>query len=104
MPVEVATEISKRMNLLLWSMGSGPGCDALYLFAEDILGSNRSLMPRHAKVYRNFAVEFDKLQKERIKAFSEYITDVKSGAYPEEAHVVRMPPAELLAFGAGLKQ
>jgi 3-methyl-2-oxobutanoate hydroxymethyltransferase len=37
-PVEVANEISKRVNILLWSMGSGPGCDAQYLFAEDILG------------------------------------------------------------------
>jgi 3-methyl-2-oxobutanoate hydroxymethyltransferase len=103
-PVEVATEISKRLKLLLWSMGSGPGCDAQYLFAEDILGTNRGHMPRHAKVYRNFAAEFDKLQKERVSAFSEYIADVKSGAYPEECHVVRMPQAELLNFTEGLKQ
>ena len=102
-PVEVATEISKRTKLLLWSMGSGPGCDAQYLFAEDILGTNRGHMPRHSKVYRNFATEFDRLQKERIKAFLEYIADVKSGAYPEESHIVRMPPQELLAFSAGLR-
>jgi 3-methyl-2-oxobutanoate hydroxymethyltransferase len=38
-PVEVASEISRRTSLLLWSMGAGPGCDAQYLFAEDILGS-----------------------------------------------------------------
>jgi 3-methyl-2-oxobutanoate hydroxymethyltransferase len=103
-PVEVAAEISKCTKLLLWSMGSGPGCDAQYLFAEDILGANRGHMPRHSKVYRNFSAEFDKLQSERIKVFSEYIADVKSGVYPEESHVVRMPPAELLAFGAGLKK
>jgi 3-methyl-2-oxobutanoate hydroxymethyltransferase len=103
-PVEVATEISKRTNLLLWSMGSGPGCDAQYLFAEDILGTNRGHMPRHAKVYRNFAAEFDKLQRERVKAFSEYIVDVRSGNYPEERHLVRMPPAELSAFGESLKE
>ncbi len=101
-PVEVATEISKRTKLLLWSMGSGPGCDAQYLFAEDILGTNRGHMPRHAKVYRYFAAEFDKLQAERINAFSEYIADVKSGAYPEETHVVRLPPAELLVFSEAL--
>ena len=104
MPVEVATEMSKRTKLLLWSMGSGPGCDAQYLFAEDVLGANRGHMPRHSEVYRNFAAEFDKLQRERVKAFSEYIADVESGAYPAESHVVRMPSAELLAFGAGLKQ
>ena len=104
MPVEVATEISKRTKLLLWSMGSGPGCDAQYLFAEDVLGANRGHMPRHSKVYRNFAAEFDKPQRERVKAFSEYIADAESGAYPEQSHVIRMPSAELLAFGAGLKQ
>lgn len=103
-PVEVATEISKRTKLLLWSMGSGSGCDAQYLFVENVLGANRGHMPRHSKAYRNFAAEFDKLQRERVNAFSEYIADVKSGAYPEESHVVRMPSAELLAFSAGLKQ
>jgi 3-methyl-2-oxobutanoate hydroxymethyltransferase len=102
-PVEVATEISKRTNLLLWSMGSGPGCDAQYLFAEDILGTNRSHIPRHSKVYRNFTSEFDRLQRERINAFSEYIADVKSGKYPEERHLVRMPPAELVDFSVGLE-
>lgn len=97
-PVEVASEISRRVGILLWSMGAGPGCDAQYLFAEDILGTNRGHMPRHSKVYRNFAAEFDRLQAERVAAFREYIADVASGAYPEEGHVVRMSPEELAAF------
>ncbi len=101
-PVEVASEISKRLKLLLWSMGSGPGCDAQYLFAEDILGANRGHMPRHAKVYRNFAAEFDRLQQERVAAFREYVADVRSGAYPQDKHVVRMAEAEQAAFTAGL--
>jgi 3-methyl-2-oxobutanoate hydroxymethyltransferase len=99
-PVEVATEISKRLDLLLWSMGSGSGCDAQYLFAEDILGSNRGHMPRHSKVYRNFAAEYDRLQQERIKAFKEYVDDVNTGTYPEDKHVVRMDKGE---FGKFLK-
>ena len=97
-PVEVASEISKRVGLLLWSMGAGAGCDAQYLFAEDILGTNRGHMPRHSKVYRNFAAEYDRLQAERIAAFREYIADVASGAYPEDRHVLKMDPAELQAF------
>jgi 3-methyl-2-oxobutanoate hydroxymethyltransferase len=55
-------------------------------------------MPRHAKVYRNFAAEFDRLQQERISAFKEFIADVNSGAYPEDKHVVRMEKAELNKF------
>lgn len=102
-PVEVATEISRRVDLLLWSMGAGPGCDAQYLFAEDILGSNRGHMPRHSKVYRNFAAEYDRLQAERIAAFREFISEVNSDAYPEEKHLVKMNPVELAAFRAALK-
>jgi 3-methyl-2-oxobutanoate hydroxymethyltransferase len=101
-PVEVATEISHRVGLLLWSMGAGPGCDAQYLFAEDILGTNRGHMPRHSKIYRNFAAEYDRLQAERIAAFREFIADVASSAYPEEKHLVKMSPQELADFQAAL--
>ncbi|MBC7738731.1 MAG: 3-methyl-2-oxobutanoate hydroxymethyltransferase [Candidatus Saccharibacteria bacterium] len=101
-PVEVATEISRRVGILLWSMGAGPGCDAQYLFADDILGTNRGHMPRHSKVYRNFAAEYDRLQAERVAAFREFAADVASGAYPDEGHVVRMDPAILAAFRAAL--
>ena len=97
-PVEVAEAISKRTSLFMLSMGAGTGCDAQYLFAEDVLGANRGHMPRHSKVYRNFAAEYDRLQQERIAAFSEFVADVKSRAYPEEEHIVRMEPAELERF------
>jgi 3-methyl-2-oxobutanoate hydroxymethyltransferase len=97
-PAEVATEISKRTSLFLLSMGAGTGCDAQYLFAEDVLGTNRGHMPRHSKVYRNFAAEYDRLQQERVAAFSEFVADVNSKAYPEEKHIVRMDPAELGRF------
>ena len=102
-PEEVATEINRRVGILLWSMGAGAGCDAQYLFAEDILGTNRGHMPRHSKVYRNFAAEYDRLQAERVAAFKEFIADVASSAYPEDKHVVKMAAAELSAFQAALK-
>lgn len=101
-PVEVVSEISRRVNILLWSMGSGPGCDVQYLFSEDILGENRGHMPRHAKVYRNFAAEYDRLQRYRVAAYGEFIADVASGAYPEDKHIVKMEEAELVAFLKGL--
>jgi 3-methyl-2-oxobutanoate hydroxymethyltransferase len=101
-PVEVATAISTRLGILLWSMGSGPGCDAQYLFAEDILGENRGHVPRHAKVYRNFAAEYDRLQAERIAAFQEFREDVARGAFPEARHVVAMDEREREAFLAGI--
>ena len=97
-PVEVANEISRRVGILLWSMGSGPGCDVQYLFSEDILGENRGHLPRHAKVYRNFAGEYDRLQRERVAAYREFIADVASGAYPEDRHVVRMEETQYADF------
>jgi 3-methyl-2-oxobutanoate hydroxymethyltransferase len=97
-PVEVAEAISRRTSLFLLSMGAGTGCDAQYLFAEDVLGQNRGHMPRHSKVYRNFAAEYDRLQAERVAAFSEFVADVNSKAYPEDRHVVRMAPDELARF------
>lgn len=97
-PAEVAREIGKRLDLLLWSMGSGAGCDAQYLFAVDVLGETRGHVPRHARVYRDFAAEHDRLQRERIAAFGEYRADVESGAFPEDRHLVRMAPAEFEGF------
>ncbi|MCF6112552.1 3-methyl-2-oxobutanoate hydroxymethyltransferase [Mesorhizobium muleiense] len=97
-PVEVAKTISERTSLIMLSMGAGTGCDAQYLFADDILGQNRGHMPRHSKVYRNFAAEYDRLQAERIAAFSEYVADVNSLAYPEDKHVVHMDPDQLGQF------
>jgi 3-methyl-2-oxobutanoate hydroxymethyltransferase len=99
-PVEVASLICRRTSLFLISMGSGTGCDAQYLFADDVLGQNRGHMPRHSKVYRNFAAEYDRLQADRVAAFSEFVADVNRGVYPEERHVVRMAPDELRLFAA----
>jgi len=96
-PARVATEISKRTSLILMSMGAGSGCDAQYLFAEDVLGYTRGHKPRHAKVYRDFRAELDRLQRERIAAFKEFRADVESGAYPEEKHLVRIADGEFSA-------
>lgn len=101
-PEQVATEISKRLDILLWSMGAGAGCDAQYLFAEDILGENRGHMPRHSKVYRSFAAEYDRLQLERVAAFTEFSDDVARGAFPGQSHLVQMDPQEHDAFLDGI--
>lgn len=111
-PAEVAAEISRRLtSLSLWSMGSGAGCDAQYLFAMDILGdptnqdlSGISHIPRHSKVYRDFASEHARLQRERIAAFTEYRADVESGAFPQPNHLVPIDPEEFAAFRKALPE
>ena len=101
-PVEVATELSKRTSLLVWSMGAGAGCDAQYLFSNDILGYTEGHIPRHSKVYRNFKAEYDRLQEERISAFKEFVNDVDTGVFPETSHLVHMDDDELDRFFEGL--
>ena len=60
----------------------------LNIFAEDILGTNRGHVPRHAKVYRNLAGELDRIQQERVQAFREYQADVLKGAFPDAKNTV----------------
>lgn len=97
-PARVATEISKRTKMLMLSMGAGAGGDAQYLFAEDVLGYTRGHRPRHARTYRNFRAEYDRLQRERVAAFREFIRDVEDGVYPGEEHCVPIADAEYAAF------
>lgn len=92
---DLATEITKRTSMLTISLGSGSGCDAQYLFSADLLGENRGHIPRHAKTYRNFAAERDRLQADRVAAYREYIADVTNGAFPKDTHSVSMDKAVL---------
>ena len=101
-PDRVAAEISRRTSLIMLSMGAGAGGDGQYLFAEDVLGYTRGHQPRHAKVYRNFRAEFDRLQQERIEAFKEFRSDVETGAYPETKHSVPIAESEFKEFLKGL--
>jgi 3-methyl-2-oxobutanoate hydroxymethyltransferase len=97
-PDRVGEFISKNTSMIMLGMGAGPGADAQYLFAEDVLGYTRGHKPRHAKTYRDFAAEHERLQKERIAAFGEFIADVNSGAYPQPQHVVPLADEEFEAF------
>jgi 3-methyl-2-oxobutanoate hydroxymethyltransferase len=101
-PERLGAIISKNTPMIMLGMGAGPGADAQYLFAEDVLGCTDGHKPRHAKTYRNFAAEYARLQAERIAAFKEYIADVHSGDYPQPQHNVAMPDDEFTAFEAGL--
>jgi 3-methyl-2-oxobutanoate hydroxymethyltransferase len=102
-PDRVGEFISKNTSMIMLGMGAGPGADAQYLFTEDVLGHTAGHKPRHAKTYRNFAAEFERLQYERVAAFREFIDDVHSGAYPAPEHAVSIKDDEFEAFIAGLK-
>ena len=55
-------------------------------------------IPRHAKMYRNFQNEFNRLQIERENAFKEFYDDVQSGSFPESKHILNIDEKELDIF------
>jgi len=93
-PHQLASYLCKKTTLFLMSLGSGSGCDSQFLFSDDILGDYDELIPRHAKAYRNFLKEYQRLQNERIAAFKEYADDVKSGGFPKSGNLVEMDEDE----------
>ena len=76
--------------MILMSLGSGQGCDTQFLFSDDILGDYEERIPRHAKAYRDFLSELNKLQDERINAFKEYIKDVEDKKFPSPDNLISM--------------
>ena len=79
-------------------MGSGAGCDVQYLFAVDILGETKGRVPRHSRVYDNFAAEYARLQDRRVKAFSAFRADVAGGQFPDPSEIVNLSKDEELAL------
>ena len=74
-PPKVAAVVTKKVDIIIMSMGSGSDCDAQFLFSNDVLGWTEGHTPRHARVYRNFKKEYERLQRERVEAFKEFHAD-----------------------------
>lgn len=102
-PHRVATEIAKRVNILIISMGSGIGGDIQYLFATDVLGTNTGHVPRHAKVYGNLHAQLQRVQKLRVDAFRSWKEDISNGAYPEPKHLLEVDDREFESFLTGIE-
>ncbi len=98
----VATAISRATPLIIISMGSGAGCDVQYLFGVDVLGETKGRIPRHSRVYDDFATEYVRLQDRRVKAFGAFAADVAGGRFPGAAETVSLNPAEKDAMAAFL--
>ncbi len=103
-PHAITQAIAERTSLFLISMGAGAAGHAQYLFTDDVLGQNRGRIPRHAKVYANFAAEHDRLQDMRVAAMAAFATDVHSGFYPAPQHLVDSEPDIVADFRDWLDQ
>jgi len=90
-PYEVASEISKRLDILCISMGSGYGCDGQYIFSHDMLGLHNNHYPRHSVRYEN---QYEKT----CAVLKQYARDVTSGKIAEKQKLISIAPDELDRF------
>ena len=97
-PHSITQAIAERTGLFLISMGAGAGGHAQYLFTDDVLGQNTGHIPRHAKVYADFAGEYARLQDKRIAAMRAFADDVHCGDYPAPRHLVDSDADVVAAF------
>ena len=93
----VLTEISKRTNMSIISLGSGNGGDVNYLFMCDICGEKKDA-PRHAIRYGNLFDLNQKVQKERIKALKKFNLDAKKNNFAKKNKIVSISKNELEDF------
>ena len=97
-PPKVATIITQKVKIMTLSMGSGSGCDGQYLFANDVLGYTAGHMPRHARVYKNFKNEYERLQNERIDAFKSFHDDTINKKFDDPKITVGIEDQEYEKF------
>lgn len=103
-PEAIAQAVKQRSSLLLLGMGAGSGAHAQYLFSEDVLGTNTGHIPRHAKIYANFAAKLAQLQRKRIEIYKHYAADVAQGIYPAPEHKIEANPELAQAFNEWLNR
>ncbi len=76
-PATLAAEVSASLHIPTIGIGAGPHCDGQVLVMHDMLGINTEFKPRFLRRYLN-------LDEQINSAIRQYITDVKSGDFPNE--------------------
>lgn len=99
---DIAAEITKRVDILVMSLGSGSGCDGQFLYSVDLLGFLEPRfpglgkpydgpLPRHARRYAN-------LFEETKKGFAAFRADVERGDFPAPSETIGVDEAVVAAF------
>jgi 3-methyl-2-oxobutanoate hydroxymethyltransferase len=76
-PATLAGEVTGSLTIPTIGIGAGGACDGQVLVMHDMLGINHEFRPRFLRQYLN-------LHEEITKAVRQYISDVKSGDFPNE--------------------
>lgn len=84
---EVTELVSKSVEVPIIGIGSGTKCDGQVLVLHDILGLYPHLKARFVKRYLDLADQIH-------QALSDYIREVRSGAFPTQENAFHMPAEE----------
>ncbi len=76
-PAALAKEVTNSVMIPTIGIGAGNGCDGQVLVMHDMLGINNEFSPRFLRKYLD-------LHQQITTAVEQYITDVKSGDFPNE--------------------
>jgi 3-methyl-2-oxobutanoate hydroxymethyltransferase len=78
-PAAIAKVISEQLEIPTIGIGAGAGTDGQILLSYDLLGVFTDFKPKFTKRYAN-------LTEVAVKGLSDYVREVKSGAFPDEEH------------------
>ena len=82
-PRELAAMITDALSVPTIGIGAGDHCDGQVLVIQDMLDMYENMKPKFVKTYANAG----EVIQNGIKA---YVEEVKSGAYPDDAHSFSM--------------
>ncbi|MEY3084545.1 MAG: 3-methyl-2-oxobutanoate hydroxymethyltransferase [Bacteroidota bacterium] len=74
-PSKLAEKVAKEVKIPIIGIGAGNGVDGQVLVVHDMLGINNEFSPRFLRKYNN-------LYDQMLHSFERYITDVRSGDFP----------------------
>jgi 3-methyl-2-oxobutanoate hydroxymethyltransferase len=94
MPEKPAELIRNELSIPIYGIGAGGKLDGQLLIMHDVLGTFiGDINPKFAKRY----LEGRRLMTQALK---DYVSEVKSGAFPAAEHLYPIPPEELAAIVA----
>ena len=82
-PARLAALVTKQLNIPTIGIGAGSECDGQVLVYQDMLGMFPDYTPKFAK-------RFGDIGNAMKAAFTAYINETKSGAFPSKEHTFRI--------------
>ena len=76
-PAKLAQEVTDELSIPTIGIGAGAQCDGQVLVSHDMLGLNKEFKPRFLRRYAD-------MHSSMTNAVQQYITDIKSGDFPNE--------------------